>query len=1157
MSLKINISTKIILFVTLLVAITVIAEIFISNIKNKQSIEQDYYNQLKVSSKLLYNELEDKLHEFSSIKNSKKIRSFIINRGVETIQPTLGEEEIQYALKNGLEIVPPPPITVPIDIGPTVETIKEVTSCEEIIILDRNEELMYGPNDVARHQFMRYERPNFVERKKTFYVGHVHREKEAYFSYLSIPFYNDNKEFFGVLICKVSITQLLQNHQHSIHLGEEHGEASFFDISGKTLVQLNDKQDSSFHKILVTPSLKKLADIPNETISLGEIVLGGKRYLAAWRPIHELDLGLLIKIDKEIVHSRIAALNNWSVIIGCTFIIICCLITLFFSRVITRPLHQLKKKMNLVSQGALPERIQPSSNDEIGEITHTLNEHVVSLKEKTAFAQKIGKGELTIEPSVQGDKDILGYTLMEMRDSLKERAQKDSLRNWIVSGIAEISEILRNNDNLNSLAEEVLVYITKRVNAAQGAFYILDESNKDQPVYSLRASYAYDRKKHLKASFKPGEGLVGQVALEKDTIYRTEIPENYANISSGILGDQKPSSILLVPFITNEKVFGSVELASIHNFDKGEIEFVEEVSEIIARTIFNIAINETTRTLLEKSQRMSNELQIQQKELQQNAIEMEASQEEIKKANKALELQVEKVNNAQKRLQELLQNASEVITIYEEDLTIKYISPSVETILGYNQEDLIGESDFHLLDEKGQYELKNMMITLLLNSDKKITTQYSYLKKNGDRIWLEATGVNKLNDPAIEGILLNSRDITERRRAEEEERKRGQMQALSENSPDLITRISNDGLIFYINPAIYEYGGLHQHELLNKKLEDTSIIKPIATNWQKLIDEVNETGKKCSCEIDFTIDGEKKVMMINAIPEFNENKVIESTLIVSHDITKQKAIENEIRSINRQINDSINYAENIQFAIIPDYTEIKKYLPESFIYYKPRDVVSGDFPWAYKLNDALFIAAVDCTGHGVPGAMISFIGHFLLNDVVRSQQLTNPGEILDRLDTMVTETLRQNEESSRIKDGMDIALCKIDLKNNHIEYAGANRPLYHLSGNDLIEIKGNKFPIGGGDAYTNKTQFDTHLIDWKIGDSVYFFSDGYPDQFGGPDNKKMGTKRVKEIIESSSKHSFTEVYKKIDKELISWMGDTHQTDDILFIGLKNDKTQPF
>jgi serine phosphatase RsbU (regulator of sigma subunit) len=227
---------------------------------------------------------------------------------------------------------------------------------------------------------------------------------------------------------------------------------------------------------------------------------------------------------------------------------------------------------------------------------------------------------------------------------------------------------------------------------------------------------------------------------------------------------------------------------------------------------------------------------------------------------------------------------------------------------------------------------------------------------------------------------------------------------------------------------------------------------------------------------------------------------------------------------------------------------INRALPDSFILYKPRDVVSGDFPWYIQIKEDIFIAAVDCTGHGVPGALLSLIGYFLLNDIVRSRKVMEPGKILDLLDEGVTTTLRQDEDATT-KDGMDIALCKINLASREVEYAGAHRPLYMMKNGMMEEVKGNKFPIGGG-IFKNQTNFTNTKIKLNKGDSIYFSSDGFPDQFGGPEGRKFGPKRAREIIESVHKSPMNEAVKTFDREWENWRGDQKQTDDVLLIGIK-------
>ena len=526
---------------------------------------------------------------------------------------------------------------------------------------------------------------------------------------------------------------------------------------------------------------------------------------------------------------------------------------------------------------------------------------------------------------------------------------------------------------------------------------------------------------------------------------------------------------------------------------------------------------------------------------------MQATQEELTRSNQRLEEQIEEVNRTQKRMQLLLENASEVITIYEEDESIRYISPSVETILGYGQKEMIGKSDIDKVHPDYRDSFRDLFKKMVDKQDQRFVVQYEYKAKDGSYIWIESSGTNHMANPAIHGFILNSRDITERRRAEQEQRMRSKMQALSENSPDLITRLEGES-ISYINPVIETYTGRGPSSFLNRKVKEAELDATVLESWLNVVEQVNKTNATVATEMDFPSEIGKRVMQVNAIPEFDESEKLESVLVVSHDITERKLIELEIQNKNKKINDSINYAKRIQNAILPNNKVIGKALPDSFILYKPRDVVSGDFPWFVQIKDDIFIAAVDCTGHGVPGALLSLIGYFLLNDIVRSRKITEPGKILDLLDEGVTTTLRQDEDATT-KDGMDIALCKINTNTRVVEYAGAHRPLYIMKGGVMDEVKGNKFPIGGG-IFKNQTNFTNTRIELTEGDSIYFSSDGFPDQFGGPEGRKFGPKRTREIIENVHKLPMTEAMNTFDTEWESWRGEHKQTDDVLLIGIK-------
>lgn len=855
---------------------------------------------------------------------------------------------------------------------------------------------------------------------------------------------------------------------------------------------------------------------------------------------------VIAKVHLSEAEGETGAIIKTFIAAGFCIVALTILVAMTLARSLTRPLHEMRNKIGMVAQGILPESTGTHRADEFGMMENKVDELVETLKANADFAQRIGEGKYDTEFKPASENDILGMSLLNMRDNLIENERKDKERNWIVRGVAEISEILRMHDSIDELGEDVIKFIIDKIGAIQGAFYVMNDES-GTPLVEMRSSFAYGRKKYLKQQFKLAEGLVGQAAIEKDTVLRTEIPDDYVTITSGILGDQRPKCILIVPLITNEEVYGVLEFAGFRKFDPSQVKFVQELSLILARTIFNIKVNERTRKLLAESQEMSTELKEQGEILRQNAEEMQATQEELKNSNQKLEEQIEEVNRTQKRMQLLLENASEVITIYEEDESIRYISPSVETILGYGQKELIGKSDIDKVHPDHRETFRDIFRRMKAHPDDKITAQYEYQTKDGSYIWIESMGTNVMSNQAIHGYILNSRDITERRRAELEQRMRSKMQALSENSPDLITRLE-EGSISYINPIIETYTGKNPESFLNKKVTETELDASVLESWLKIVEEVNATSGKVATEMDFPSEMGKRVMQVNAIPEFDESEKLESVLVVSHDITDRKMIELEIQNKNKKITESINYAKRIQTAILPNSRVISKALPDSFILYKPRDVVSGDFPWFMQVKDDIFIAAVDCTGHGVPGALLSLIGYFLLNDIVRSRKITEPGKILDLLDEGVTTTLRQDEDATT-KDGMDIALCKINTATCEVEYAGAHRPLYIMKNGAMEEVKGNKFPIGGG-IFKNQTNFTNTKIKLSKGDSIYYSSDGFPDQFGGPEGRKFGPKRTREIIERVHTKSMAEAVTVFDHEWESWRGDHKQTDDVLLIGIK-------
>ena len=330
--------------------------------------------------------------------------------------------------------------------------------------------------------------------------------------------------------------------------------------------------------------------------------------------------------------------------------------------------------------------------------------------------------------------------------------------------------------------------------------------------------------------------------------------------------------------------------------------------------------------------------------------------------------------------------------------------------------------------------------------------------------------------------------------------------------------------------------------------------KVITSPIKKLVEKVNRVtdghlNERADVEgnNEITTLSQKFNSMISELESYYnelEQKVKDRTA----EVVRQKE---EIEIKNKHITDSIRYAKRIQNAILPPDNYVKQLLPKSFILYRPKDIVSGDFYWMTKKNNLVIYAAVDCTGHGVPGAFMSIVGNNQLNYAVDVKKAREAGTILNELNQGVIETLREkgNENISGVKDGMDLALCVIDYKNMKVQFAGANNPLCLVRDGELTQIKGDRMAIGGN-FEEDLPKFTNHEIELQKGDILYTFSDGYPDQFGGHDGRKFMLKKFRELLLEIHKKPIEEQEKILNDRLEEWRGKEEQVDDILVIGVK-------
>lgn len=381
---------------------------------------------------------------------------------------------------------------------------------------------------------------------------------------------------------------------------------------------------------------------------------------------------------------------------------------------------------------------------------------------------------------------------------------------------------------------------------------------------------------------------------------------------------------------------------------------------------------------------------------------------------------------------------------------------------------------------------------------------------------------------------------------------------VAQETENIVLIMDGEGNVEWVNQSFERLNQVTYDELIadrGRNIRDISNSDTI----KRLIDQAIETKKPVQYDsLNTRNEGQRVWESSTLTPIYNDNGVLTNLIIIDTDITERKDAEDLLIEKTKEMVDSMNYAKRLQEAILPSKEVIASHFLSSFILYSPKDIVAGDFYWFEEIEDYLYIAVADCTGHGVPGAMVSVVCSNALNKAVIEEGLRDPGIILDRASDLVTSRFNS---SSNVKDGMDIAFCRIDKKKRELAYAGAYSPIYLVnqrSSEDLEikfqtdthwlrEIKANKQPIG---SYEHRTSFNTHLVQLDENQSLYLFSDGYYDQFGGVKGKKFKTANFKRLILKVHNDSMESQLKSFSDSLDVWKGDFEQVDDICIIGLK-------
>jgi methyl-accepting chemotaxis protein len=415
--------------------------------------------------------------------------------------------------------------------------------------------------------------------------------------------------------------------------------------------QLNslEKYDDTFVIFEVTPM----------TEEGGEVMVLTHRVLAQIENLLKAQEAIVEKGRQEML-STFSKFQNWIFIMGLILVVGAIIVGVLTINSLVVPINHTKNILLSMGKGILPKDKLTEGSDEIGQMAKALNMLVKGLTNIFNFSVDIGKGNFNSHFDPLSEEDVLGHSLLDMRNELKKaadeesrRKEEDEHRNWAAQGVAKFSDILRKNtDELNELSYNIISNLVKYTNSNQGGIYVVNDNDKDNFFIEMKASYAYDRRKFITKRIEIGEGLVGRCYQEKEKIYLTEIPNDYMKITSG-LGEDNPRALLIVPLIYNDVIYGLIEIASFDQYPQHVIEFIERIGESIAATISSSKSQIQTAILLEQSQQQAEEMSSQEEEMRQNMEELRATQEQSARREEELSREV---NELRKRIKEITQS---------------------------------------------------------------------------------------------------------------------------------------------------------------------------------------------------------------------------------------------------------------------------------------------------------------------------------------------------------------------------------------------------------------------------------------------------------------------------------------------------------------------
>ena len=592
----------------------------------------------------------------------------------------------------------------------------------------------------------------------------------------------------------------------------------------------------------------------NLEIVIKQVNLGNGEGPEAMTAINELNEGLvkgtMLKKAQEIVdaYTKNSEQNKFIVL---TYVLLFTLLNFgviivvyyVFNKFISKPINQVKEISHVIASGDFTKKVVIDSTDDIGDVATSINTLITNMNKASDFADNIGQNKLDVTFESLGQNDTLGISLLTMRKNLIQVGEEEKKRNWSTVGLANFGDILRaNNDSLETLSNNIISNLVKYLNANQGGLFVVNDNDVNDTYLELLACYAWNKKKYLHMRIERGEGLVGQAWQENDTLYITDVPEDFVKITSG-LGGANPNSFLIVPLKVNEETFGVIEIASFNLFEKYQIEFVEKLAESIASTLSTAKTNERTKHLLSQSQLQTEAMRAQEEEMRQNMEEMQATQEEMERKEAEMSRMMEQM---QQQEEEMRQNMEEMEATQEEmekqngiiaenaaknagildgiDATMATIEFTPEGFVitandNFTQtmkSDLVSivgkhHSNFIPLEIKNSPEYQNFWTDLAKGNEKRGI--FKRINAEGETVWLNAI-YNPIRNAKGEvvNVIKFATDITEQKELE------AQSNAQTDiiNDIAIVSKTDLKGNITYVNDQFLKWSKYTKEEVMGK-----------------------------------------------------------------------------------------------------------------------------------------------------------------------------------------------------------------------------------------------------------------------------------------------------------------------------------------------------